>query len=147
MNTERAILIAFLGNYLVNTIAAAVVALVPTSAAGGVLTAQYITFVALSAIIVALLSWWYMKAAGKTLMNGAIFGGIGFATAVVVAFLTGVAGVLSQTGSFSAVVGILPNFWPFIANISTIVLLAYWVIPAALVGWYLGRKSAPTPMM
>ncbi len=146
MNIERAILLTFLGNYLVNTIAAAIVALVPASGSG-VLTAQYIAFVALSAAIVALLAWWYMKAAGKSLASGAMFGVAGFAMAIVVAFLTGVAGVLSQTGSFSAVVGILPNFWPFIANVSTLVLLAYWVVPAALVGWYLGRKATPAPMM
>lgn len=147
MNTERAILIAFLGNYLVNTVAAALVAMVPASTGGGVLTTQYVAFVALSAAVVATLTWWYMRASAKTLKSGVLFGVAGFAMAIVVAFVTGVAGVLSQTGSFSAVVGILPNFWPFIANWSTLVLLAYWVIPAALIGWYLGRSRMPAPMM
>jgi hypothetical protein len=147
MNIERSIVIAFLGNYLVNTVAAALVALVPASARGGVVTLQYISFVALAVIVVALLTKWYMRAGDKSLKGGIVFGAIGFVVAIATAFITGVAGVLSQTGSFSAVVGVLPNFWPFLYNVSTLVLLCYWVIPAALVGWYLGRGGGPAPMM
>ena len=147
MNTERAIVITFLGNYLINTVAAALVALVPASTGGGVLTPQYITFVVLAVIVVALLSWWYMRAGPKSLNGGVIFGVVGFVVAIATAFVTGVAGVLSQTGSFSAVIGVLPNFWPFLANWSTLVLLGYWVVPAALVGWYLGRGAMSRPTM
>ena len=59
--------------------------------------------------------------------------------------VTGVAGVLAQTGSLSAVVGVLPNFWPFLANWSTAVLAGYWIIPAALIGWYMQPKGAAAP--
>lgn len=147
MNIERSIVIAFLGNYLVNTVAAALVALIPASTSTSVVTPQYIVFVALAAIVVGLLSWWYMQKAPKSLNGGIAFGVVGFVVAIATAFVTGVAGVLSQTGSFSAVIGVLPNFWPFIANVSTLVLFGYWVIPAALVGWYFGRSRAPAPMM
>lgn len=147
MNIERAIVIAFLGNYLINTVAAALVALIPASTGGGVLTPQYISFVVLAVIIVALLASWYMRSARKDLTSGIAFGVIGFVVAIATAFVTGVAGVLSQTGSFSAVAGVIPNFWPFIANWSTLVLLGYWVIPAALIGWYIGRSRASGPMM
>ncbi len=147
MNIERSILVAFLGNYLINTVAAALVALLPVSTSTGVLTAQYISFVALAVIVVALLSWWYMRAGNKSLNGGVAFGVVGFVVAIATAFITGIAGVLSQTGSFSAVVGVLPNFWPFLYNWSTLVLFCYWVFPAALVGWYFGHGRAPAPMM
>ena len=140
MKLDRAILVTFLGNYLINTVLAAVVALVPASATGGILTTQYITFVVLSAILVGILTWWY---GARDLKAGAIFGVIGFAVAIVTAFVTGVAGVLAQTGSLSAVAGVLPNFWPFLANWSTLVLAGYWVIPAAVMGWYMQPKAAP----
>lgn len=147
MNIERSIVIAFLGNYLINTVAAGLVALLPPSTSGGVFSAQYVVFVLLASAVAALLSWWYMRMAPKSLQSGAAFGVVGFVVAIATAFVTGVAGVLSQTGSFSAVIGVLPNFWPFIANWSTLVLFCYWVVPAALVGWYLGRSRGPAPMM
>ena len=140
MKTDRAILIAFLGNYLINTVLAAVVALVPASADGGIFTAQYISFIVLSAVLVGVLVWWYGVGDAR---GGAIFGGIGFLVAIATAFVTGVAGVLAQTGSLSAVAGVLPNFWPFLWNWSTLVLLGYWVIPAAAIGWYSQPKAAP----
>ncbi len=136
---ERAIVISFLGNYLINTVLAAVVALVPASATGGIFTAQYITFVIGSAFLVGALTWWY---GARDLKSGAIFGAIGFAMAIATAFVTGVSGVLAQTGSLSAVVGVLPNFWPFLANWSTLILAGYWIIPAALMGWYMQPKAA-----
>ena len=138
MKTDRAILIAFLGNYLINTVLAAVVALVPASADGGIFTAQYISFIVLSAVLVGVLAWWYGVGDAR---GGAIFGGIGFLVAIATAFVTGVAGVLAQTGSLSAVAGVLPNFWPFLWNWSTLVLLGYWVIPAAAMGWYSQPKG------
>ena len=138
MKTDRAILIAFLGNYLINTVLAAVVALVPASADGGIFTAQYISFIVLSAVLVGVLVWWYGVGDAR---GGAIFGGIGFLVAIATAFVTGVAGVLAQTGSLSAVAGVLPNFWPFLWNWSTLVLLGYWVIPAAAMGWYSQPKG------
>ncbi|MDO8514538.1 MAG: hypothetical protein Q7S50_03280 [bacterium] len=139
MNVERSILIGFLGNYLINTVVAALVAFVPASAGGGVLTPQYISFVVLAVIVVAVLTWWH---GANSLKDGITFGAIGFVVAIVTAFITGVAGVLAQSGSLSAVVNVLPNFWPFLANWSTLVLLGYWVIPATLVGWYMQPKGS-----
>lgn len=136
MKIERAILIVFLGNYIINTVVAALVSLIPANGATGMLTPQYITFVVVTAIVVAVLAKWY---GARDLTSGAIFGGIGFVTAIATAFVTGISGVLAQTGSFSSVVGVLPNFWPFLWNPSTLVLLGYWVIPAVLIGWWMGR--------
>ncbi|MEK7093069.1 MAG: hypothetical protein AAB927_01150 [Patescibacteria group bacterium] len=147
MNIERSILIAFLGNYLTNTVVAALVALVPASATPGVFTPQYISYVVLALVVVAVLTWWYMQGAGKDLKSGVIFGVIGFLVALATAFISGLAGVLTQTGSLSQMFGIVPNFWPFLASYSTLVLAIYWVVPAALMGWYLGRSSSPASMM
>ncbi|MEK7601069.1 MAG: hypothetical protein AAB480_00865 [Patescibacteria group bacterium] len=147
MNIERSILIAFLGNYLTNTVVAALVALVPASATPGVFTPQYISYVVLALVVVAVLTWWYMQGAGKDLKSGVIFGVIGFLVALATAFISGLAGVLTQTGSLSQMAGIVPNFWPFLASYSTLVLAIYWVVPAALMGWYLSRPSSPSSMM
>jgi hypothetical protein len=135
MKIERAILIAFLGNYIINNVVAPLVALVPASASTSLLTPQYITFVIAAAIVVALLTWWYAAGAAGGLTNGIVFGVVGFVVSIATAFITGVGGVLSQTGSFAQVISVLPNFWPFLASWSTLVLLGYWVIPALLVGW------------
>ena len=139
MKFERAILVAFLGNYLINNVVAAIVALVPASAGGGIFTPQYISFVVLAAVLVGLLAWWCGKVGWK---NGAIFGAIGFAVAIVTAFISGISGVVLQTGSLSQAMGVIPNFWPFLANWSTLVLLGYWIVPAALVGWYFEMQAA-----
>ena len=149
MNIERSILIAFLGNYLANTVVAALVALVPASTTPGIFTPQYITYVVLAAVVVAVLTWWYMKGVrmGNGLKAGTVFGVIGFVVALLTALISGLAGVLTQTGSLSQMFGILPNFLPFLASYSTLVLAIYWIIPAALVGWYLTRSSGPSPMM
>lgn len=147
MQLERSVLISFLGNYLNNNIVAAVVALLPASAAGGMLTVQYVGYVVLAAISVAIFTWWM---GARSVKAGVIFGLIGFVVAILTAFISGISGVLTQTGSLSQMFSILPNFVPFILNPSTLVLLGYWVIPAALVGWYRGSKmrpaSAPAPM-
>jgi hypothetical protein len=133
MNLERAILVVFLGNYLVNNVVAAIVALLPASEGGGIFTLQYISFVLLAAVLVGALTWWCGKVGWK---DGAIFGAIGFAVAIVTAFISGISGVILQTGSFSQAMSVVPNFWPFLANWSTLVLLGYWIVPAVLVGWY-----------
>lgn len=144
MNIERAILIGFIGNYLINTVVAALVALIPSSGATGMLTPQYISFVILAAILVAVLTKWE---GARNLQAGAIFGVTGFLVAIVTAFVTGIAGVMAQTGSLSSVAGVLPNFWPFIANWSTLVLAGYWIIPAAAIGWWMGSKMMPRSPM
>ena len=142
-------MVAFFGNYLTNTVVAGIVALVPASATPGIFTAQYISYVILAAIVVAALTWWSMKGntSGNGMRSGAIFGIIGFAVALITALVSGLAGVLTQTGSLSQMIAIIPNFGPFLLSWSTVALLLYWVVPAALVGWYLTRStSAPTAM-
>jgi hypothetical protein len=142
MNYQKAILITFLGNYLTNTVVAAIIALIPPSATPGMLTPQYISFVILSAIVVALLAMWYGV---RDLKTGAIFGAVGFVFSLVVAFISGIAGVLTQTGSLAQMISVIPNFGPFLMSASTVVLLGYWVIPPVLVGWLKGRSVAPAP--
>lgn len=149
MNIERAILITFLGNYLTNTVVAAVVALIPAATNPGIFTAQYISYVVLAAVVVAILTWWYMKSmmGAASWKSGLIFGVVGALVALVTAFISGLAGVLGQTGSLSQMVSIVPNFWPFLASVSTLVLVLIWLIPSTLVGWWLGRAKSPAPMM
>jgi hypothetical protein len=141
---QKAFLITFFGNYLTNTVVAALVALVPASANPGMLTPQYITFVILAAIVVGLLAAWQGV---RDVKQGAIFGALGFVVSLAVAFVSGVAGVLTQTGSFAQVIAVIPNFGPFLMSLSTIVLLAYWMAPSVFVGWWNSRKTAPAPMM
>ncbi|MBI4088033.1 hypothetical protein HY418_01465 [Candidatus Kaiserbacteria bacterium] len=141
MNLERSILTTFLGNYFINTVAAALVSLIPASAGGGIFTPQYITFVVLAVIVTAFLAWWQSVRGFKA---GLIFGIVGFVVAIATAFVTGLSGVLGQTGSISQMVGILPNFWPFLASWSTLVLLGYWIIPPVVVGWLKGH-GMPAP--
>lgn len=128
-----------MGNYLIITVVASFVALVPVSTSGGMLTPQYITFVVLSALLVGLLTWWY---GARDLKNGALFGVTGFLVTIVTAFITGVASVFAQTGSFSAIAGVLPNFLPFLMKWSTLVSAAYWILPAAALGWYMQQKGS-----
>ena len=124
------------------TVLAAIIALIPASATPGMLTPQYISFVVLSALVVAALTMWFGV---RSLKAGAIFGVLGFVVALLVAFVSGVAGVLTQTGSLSQVLQVIPNFGPFLLSWSTLVLCGYWVIPSALIGWWKGR-SAPSPV-
>jgi|SRR5665213_3096892 len=146
MKIERAILIAFLGNYLVNNVVAAIAAFIP--AGTGTFTAQYITFIVLAVILVGIVTWWYLKttSASMALMGGVWFGVIGFVVAIVTAFITGVSGVLVQTASFSTLWSVLPNFGPFLWSSSTLVLLGYWIVPAILIGWWMSRKATGTSM-
>src|SRR3989344_1634564 len=116
MKIERAILIAFLGNYLINTVVSAIAALVPAGTATGLLTPQSIVFIIVALIVVAVLSWWYGV---DGLKNGLIFGGIGFVVSIATTFVAGISGVIGQSGSLCAVINILPNFGPFLWNVST----------------------------
>ena len=142
MKIERAILIAFLGNYLVNNVVAAIAAFVP--AGTGTFTAQYITFIIVAAILIAIMTWWYLKmvSASMAMMAGLWFGVIGFIVSIVAAFVTGVSGVLVQTASFSTLWGVLPNFGPFLWSWSTLVLFGYWIVPGIVIGWWMGRGAS-----
>jgi hypothetical protein len=145
MRIERLILISFLGNYLINNIVAAIVAMIPLS---GNTTAQYVIYFVLAAVAAGIFTWWYLKDMSKSdaLIQGAIFGAGAFVVAVVTAFVSGISGVLAQTGSFSQLISVLPNFGPFILNWSTLALLGYWVLPAAALGWWLqmgGQMKMP----
>lgn len=141
MKFERAILIAFLGNYLVNNVVAAIAAFVPTGASTWT-SPQYYVFIILAAILVGIVTCWYMKVAQRSTMAGLYFGITGFIVSIVVAFITGISGVLIQTASFSTLASVLPNFGPFLFSTSTLVLLGYWIIPATLVGWWIGKKGS-----
>jgi hypothetical protein len=147
MRIERLILLSFLGNYLINNIVAAIVALLPFS---GNTTAQYIVYFVLAALAAGAFTWWYLKDAPKAtaLKEGAIFGAGAFIVAVITAFVSGISGVLAQTGSFSQLITVLPNFVPFIWNWSTLALLGYWALPGAAVGFWLqsGGKMSMLPM-
>jgi len=150
MKIERLILIPFLGNYLINNVVAALAAFFPASQTGGLLTVQYVMFVVFALIAGALFAWWYLK--GTHMMDmktGAIFGVVGFLVSVATTFVSGLAGVVLQTGSLAQAASVLPRFVPFLWNWSTLVVLGYWVIPAILVGWYMQMKMAKghDPMM
>lgn len=141
MKLERSIFTTFLGNYLINTVATALVALIPASTGGGIFTPQYVSFVLLAVVVVAFFAWWQGVRGVKA---GLMFGIVGFVVAIATAFVTGISGVLAQTASFSQVMSVLPNFWPFLASWSTLVLLGYWVIPPVIVGWLKGKGMSPS---
>lgn len=150
MKTERLILIPFLGNYLINNVVAALAALFPASQTGGLLTLQYIVFVVFALVASVIFAWWYLRYVHMELLKaGVIFGVVGFLVSVATTFISGLAGVVLQTGSLAQAASVLPRFGPFLWNWSTLVVLGYWVIPAVLVGWYLHIKmsKAPAPMM
>lgn len=142
------ILIAFLGNYLVNNVAAGLAALIPPSQGGGLLSAQYLTFVLFAAITTAIMAWWYLMRLAREIgiVQGLIFGVVGFVTAIVTAFITGIAGVLLQTNSLAQVAQVLPHFGPYLLNWTTLILLGVWIIPAVIVGAVMQmRMKAPAP--
>jgi hypothetical protein len=143
MKWERVLLVAFFGNYVINNIVAGIASLVPAAPGGGFLTAQYITYVAISAITIGLMAWWYYCNSSKAnMISGAVFGISGFVISVITTLVSGMAGVLAQSGSLSQLMSVLPNFGPFLAHWSTLILLGLWVIPSALVGWYLQMKAS-----
>ncbi len=145
MRIERAILIAFLGNYLINNVVGAIVALLPLGTAGS--TTQYTAYIVLAALAAGIFAYWFLSGnKAHALKCGAIFGVVAFLTAVVTAFVSGIAGVLTQTGSFAQLMSVLPNFVPFFMNWSTLALFGYWIIPAVLVGWVVSMGAPKAPM-
>jgi hypothetical protein len=154
MNWERLLLVAFLGNYLINNVIAAIASLIPAKQGGGFLTPQYLVYVLLAAILVGLMVLWYFrKASGPSWMTGLTFGVSGFVISIATTFISGISGVLAQSGSVAQLMSVLPNFGPFLWNWSTLILLGLWVIPSTFVGWWIGMKmmkkmpmSAPAPM-
>jgi hypothetical protein len=144
MNIERAFLISFLGNYLINTVVDAFVALIPMAATPGMLTPQFASHVVFSAVVVALLTWWYSRDIGGSWKRGLFFGIIGVTVVVVTAFFAGLAGVLTQTSSLSRTFAVIPNFMPFLVNPVTAVLIGIWLIPSTLTGYLVGRSSGST---
>src|SRR5882762_6359093 len=105
---ERDLLIAFMGNYLFNNVIAAVVALLPqsvnktlfaihgagpldqtTGKAGDFLvTIQYVLFLILAAVLIWLITRWYMSGQGqRDAKSGAAFGGFGFVVAITTALI------------------------------------------------------------
>ena len=144
MNLERSILVAFIGNYLINNVVAAIVALIAATTSASVFTLQYFAYLILAALFAAVFAWWTIMhvSPSRVLRAGITFGAIAFVVSIVTAFVTGVTGVLAQTGSISQMFSIIPNFGPFLLSWSTLVLLGYWVIPSAICCWWLQRKGA-----
>ena len=143
MRYERIVLLVFFGDYLINEVAAGLSALVPMSGEESVWN-QYIVFVVLAVLIVSLLAWWFLitSAQNAEIKTGVVFGVVGVVVSIAVTFVSGIFGMLFDTGSVFSILDILPNFLPYLWDVSTIVLIAYWVLPAALVGWLLERKTA-----
>jgi len=144
MKWERLLLVAFFGNFVINSIVTAIVSLLPNSGNSGMASPQYITYVILSAITVGILAWWYYKPmrSAASEVSGAIFGLGGFVIAVLTVLISSSSGVLQQTGSFSQLVSVLPNFGPYLWQWTTLVVLLYWVIPSVIVGWLTKRQGA-----
>lgn len=150
MKVERMILIAFLGNYLVNNVVAGLASLVHATqgAANPYLTGQYITYAVIAVIVLGIMAWWYLMRMSRpgALVQGLIFGVVGFVVAVLTALLTGVCSVLLQTGSFAQVAAILPNFGPYLMSPTTLILLGLWVVPAGAIGWLMQSRAKPQAM-
>ena len=101
MNWERVLLIAFLGNYIINNVVTGIVSLIPAGAPGSFLTAQYITYIVCAAVVVGLLTWWYFCTAMGTIKTGLVFGISGFVISILTTLISGMAGVLAQSGSLA----------------------------------------------
>ena len=140
MNFERALLITFLGDFIMTKVLASIVVLVP-SATADLWSPPFLAYYVLSLAAVALFTWWYMLVAPKSLQAGIMFGVTGFIVAVATEFVAGIFGTLSQTGSLSAVIGVIPSFLPFIASWTTVIQCITWIVPAAAIGWWLQRKA------
>ena len=143
MKLERLILIAFMGNYLINNLVGGIVALIPTSPVWSFFTTQYIAYILLAMITVGLLTWWYFcEVSRKDAIVGSVLFGIGgFVVALTTAFVFGLAGALARSGSLSAMVKAIPDFGPFIWDKSTLILFVIWMVPALIVGWWLHMKE------
>jgi hypothetical protein len=136
MKWERMILVAFAGNYIINTLLAGlVVGVLGQGASQGVLTPQYITLALLSAGFVAGITWWSFRTTARTLVQGVSFGVIGLVLAIVTTIVSATMGAIIQTGSFANVGTILAHIPGFLLTIPTLVLVFVWVVPAAIVGY------------
>lgn len=142
MKYERAALIVFLGNFLINNIATILTLLIPGTPTGtGWSDPHFIVYVILAALFVAGFAWWYSKGVRKfDMLEGAIFGALGFVVSIATAFVTGISGVAMQ-GGFAQVAAALPNFIPFVFSWTTLVLAAFWILPSIGVGAFLSRPN------
>ncbi len=145
MKYERMILVAFFLNYVINEVVSGVSALVPVSADGSGWV-SYIVFTLLAGGLVAFFAWWYIKTSPgvDAMRTGLTFGILGVSVSLLTTFVSGVFGTLFDTGSFSAILDVLPNFPAYLWDISTHVLMGYWIVPAFIVGWFMGRGNAST---
>ena len=146
MNIERAILVGFFGNFVINNIAGAIVALLhvaPATPQAGIWTMQTVIYAVIATLFAAVFTWWHLMPTKRenALVNGIVFGVIAFLVAVITSLVSGIAGVLAQSGSFAQLAAILPNFGPFLWQWSTLILLGYWIIPAAVVGYLMGMMK------
>ena len=103
----------------------------------GLLTLQYIAYFILAAIIVALLTFWYLNPLPRmTAMKwGIVFGASGLIISILTMLVSGITGVLAKSGSLEDLASVLQNFEPFLSNLAPrSAPLCFWVFPATLVG-------------
>jgi hypothetical protein len=160
MKIERLILIPFFGNYIINNVVAALAAMVPESQTqtqtqissvidviGIILhNQQYDTYIVLSAIAAAIFAWWFFRNMPHLMLIkwGVIFGIVAFVVSAATAFVSGIAGTILQTGSFAQAMAVVPRFGSFLWNWLTLIVLGYWLIPAILVAWFMGKRMPST---
>lgn len=145
MNLQRAILITFLGSYLVNTVVSVIVYMIPgalTDTRSGFANPYYLLFLAASVVVIGLLTWWYLKGSPRSgaLSAGAIFGVVGVVVVILTTLISGISNAWFQAGSFDSIVNVVKSFAPLFTSVQTLVLVLEWVVPAAVVGWLTQRK-------
>lgn len=143
MTFERLILITFFGNYLINEVAAglSVLAHVGDDGSGW---RPYAVFVILAAVLVGLITWWVLRPSPRwdPLRIAFTLGVIGILVSVLTTLVSSIFGTLFDTASLSSVGGVLQSFPAFLWDISTLILIGYWILPALVVGWFLSNKTA-----
>ncbi len=143
MHIERAILIAFLGNYLINIILGTLIVFLPL---GTNEYAQYIVYVVLAGIMTGIFSWWHLSTASRanTFTSGIVFGVIAFIVAVATALLSIIAEGFAQKTPLFGPESVLSNVVSLIFDWQILVLLGYWVVPSAIVGLLMQKRDTIT---
>ena len=151
MNIQRAVLITFLGSYLVNTVVSVVVYMIPgalTNTRSGFANPYYLLFLAVSVVVIGLLAWWHLKGTPRSsaLSTGVVFGIVGIVVVILTTLISGISNAWFQSGSFASILNVVKSFAPLFTSIQTLVLVLEWVVPSAIVGWVLQRKMGPGSM-
>lgn len=140
-------MIAFFGNYLINNVAASIAAFVPAAKLTSTVSWQYVGTVTLAAVSVAIVTWWFFRRPRQgALVQGIIFGVLGFAVVLIATYVSAISSAIQQTGSFSYVPLAFSQVNASVFNWPVLIILGVWIIPATIVGWWFERrakKSAP----